>query len=95
MKIRGSVVSLSYIFPHPPEDETYIDMYIPKVCLVVRMKTKSQHTASLRRQLVQHAYPDDGTALRDHPGELEFVQATRPQAQLPHRVVVRPRWCST
>ena len=27
MKIRGSVVSLSFIFPHPPEDERkkYID----------------------------------------------------------------------
>ena len=59
------------------------------------MKKKTQHTVSLRRQLVQHAYPDDGTALRDHPGELESVQATRPQAQLPYRVVVRPRWCST
>ena len=58
------------------------------------MKKKSQHAALLRRQLVQHAHPDDGTALRDHQGELEFVQATRPQAQLPHRVVVRPRWCS-
>ena len=59
------------------------------------MKKKSQHTASLRRQLLQHAYPDDGTALRDQQGELVFVQATRPQAQLPHRVVVRSRWCST
>ena len=48
------------------------------------MKKKSQHTASLRRQLVQHAYPDDGTALRDHQGELELVLATHPQAQLPH-----------
>ena len=54
----------------------YTYSYIQNVCLVVRMKKKSQHTASPRRHLVQHAYPDDGTALRDQ-GELEFVQATR------------------
>ena len=69
-----------------PDDGTapYTYSYIQKGWLVVRMKKKSQHTASLPRQLVQHAYPDDGTALRDHQGEVEFVQATRPQAGVAH-----------